>query len=89
MTRSDYASEITTIIDDQTGGVEYPDSFDGDVEACFLARMPVEQAAAKLQADWFGEPVLSCQDCEWTGGEGQADSGANGCFACPKCHAAI
>lgn len=55
MTRTTYAAKITEIIDAATGGREYPESFDADVDACFARRMPAEDAAEKLLADWAAE----------------------------------
>lgn len=52
MTKSDYARQITEIMDSMTGGMEYPESFECDVDVCWLKRMPAEAAAAKLLADY-------------------------------------
>lgn len=53
MTQSEYAARITSLVTENAGpNFEFPDSFDGDVQACFLRRMTPEAAAAKLLADW-------------------------------------
>lgn len=53
MTQSEYAGEITRIIDEMTGhSFQYPETFESDVAACFLAHTPVEQAAEKLFEEW-------------------------------------
>ena len=73
MTHSEYASEITRIIDEQTGhSVEYPDSFESDVEACFVRRMSVEDAAEHLYNEWFedsAEQKITARDAGWAAGK--------------------
>jgi hypothetical protein len=54
MTRTEYGAQVTAIIDAATGGFEYPESFESDVDACFNRRMTPEQAAEKLLADYTG-----------------------------------
>jgi len=55
MTRSEYASAITKTIDEATGyTAEYPESFESDIDACFLQRLSVEDAYEKLYEQWFG-----------------------------------
>ena len=52
MTRTEYGAKVTEIIDAATGGFEYPESFEADVEVCFVKRMTPEAAAEKLMADY-------------------------------------
>ena len=55
MTRSEYGALVTAAIDAAAGGTEYPESFDADVDACFLRRESVEAAAEKLRAEYQSE----------------------------------
>ena len=52
MTRTEYGVQVTAIIDARTGGYDYPDSFDSDVDVCFMRRMTPESAAEKLLSDY-------------------------------------
>lgn len=52
MTTTQYAAKVTEIIDERTGGFEYPESFDSDVASCLARRLTPEQAADKLLADY-------------------------------------
>lgn len=55
MTEGNYAAKVTAIIDNLTGGFEYPDSFDNDVAVCFLRRLSPENAAEELLADYTAD----------------------------------
>ncbi len=55
MTRTEYGCQITAIIDEQTGGIEYPESFESEVSARFLRREPLEEAAAAILTDIISE----------------------------------
>lgn len=53
MTLTQYAAAVTDLIDPAAArGYEFPDSFDSDVEACFLQRLSPEQAAEKLTTEY-------------------------------------
>jgi hypothetical protein len=52
MTLNEYASLVTVEMDGGAGGFEYPESFESDVAVCFTKRMSVEEAAAKLLAEY-------------------------------------
>jgi hypothetical protein len=52
MTTTAYGAKVTELIDQRTGGFEYPESFESDVAACFARRLTPEQAAEKLLADY-------------------------------------
>lgn len=52
-TLTEYAAAITRLIDEATGAsFTYPDTFDGDAEACFAKRMAPQEAADKLMLDY-------------------------------------
>jgi len=50
MTATQYGAKITAIIDERTGGFEYPESFESDVNACFVRWMSPQSAADELLA---------------------------------------
>jgi hypothetical protein len=52
VTQTQYGVAVTRIIDERTGGFDYPPSFESDVAACFLRRLAPEQAAAELLAEY-------------------------------------
>ena len=54
MTRTMYGALVTAVIDERTGhSFEYPDSFEADVDACFMRQLTPEGAADKLLADYL------------------------------------
>jgi hypothetical protein len=52
VTRTEYGVKVTALIDEQTGGFEYPDSFESDVGVCFLQRLSPEAAAEQLLTEY-------------------------------------
>jgi hypothetical protein len=58
MTLTAYAAKVTFLIDDRIEDFSFPESFESDVEACFLRRMSPEDAAEHLLATWAaGRPA--------------------------------
>ena len=52
MTRTEYGAKVTALIDEASGGFEYPDRFEADVDSCFVRRLTPEDAAVELLATY-------------------------------------
>ena len=48
----EYEEAVRRLIDELTGGFDYPESFGADVAACFHQRLEPAAAAEKLLDDW-------------------------------------
>jgi hypothetical protein len=56
-TMTNYAAEVTRLMDAAYPEANYPESFETDVAACFARRISAEEAAERLMADYWHEPT--------------------------------